>query len=203
MTEQKSKIQRGIDYIAKHPGCRTPELAKAMDTKQEAVIPTLQDAIKASFILTCKVTRPGLPPCNEFRLGTACADGKTPDWKVFRISRAIKTLKPILAPVPRAHESKNNDDVKSHPVADPVAAVKAPAVVDHHPEIDIAHSFHAFDRALSEDDAGAPPLRFAIDSSGGFTVARDGKTLLTLKPEETANLGFFMEGTSSIWEGTK
>lgn len=228
MTEPKSKIQRGVDYIAKHPGCRTADLAKAMDTKPENVIPTLQDAIKAGLILTCKVTRPGLVPCNEFKLSTACPEGKAPDWREFKISqRAPKALKPIPPPVPRAHEAGKpecvvgttpagrGDITPSASVATtslaPRSTVADLAVVEppkqatepakaRSDEIDLNHSFHAFDRALVQDDNEPPPLRFAIDSQGYFRIERDGKTILSLRPGDTASLGMFMEGTSSIWE---
>lgn len=228
MSDQKSKIQRGVDYIAKHPGCRTQDLAKAMDTKQENVIPTLQDAIKAGLILTCKVTRPGLVPCNEFKLSTACPEGKGPDWREFKISqRTPKELKPIPQPVPRVHEAgKTQCVVGTTPagrgeitpateaattslasrfivagpaVVEPPKLAEAPAEASSD-EIDIAHSFHAFDRALVEDDSDSPPLRFAIDSQGYFRVERDGKTILQLAKSDTASLGLFMEGTSKIWE---
>lgn len=69
-----------------------------------------------------------------------------------------------------------------------------------HDEIDLNHSFHAFDRALVQDDNDPPPLRFAIDSKGYFRIERGGKTILALQPGDTASLGMFMEGTSSIWE---
>ena len=31
--DELTKIQRGINYIAKYPNVRTPELAKALDTE--------------------------------------------------------------------------------------------------------------------------------------------------------------------------
>lgn len=105
--EPKTKLQLGIDYIAKHPGARTDALAKAMSCERRKVGVLLQPAVTAGLLITCQVTRPGQQPCNEYRLGAASPEGESVDWKTFRISnREAKPLKAAPPHPPRVHETQ-------------------------------------------------------------------------------------------------
>lgn len=118
MTTTKTKADIGCEYIAKHPGCRTPELAEAMGVNSKNVHATLAAPIRAGYILTCLVKRPGLPDVSEFRISATVGGDQAPEWKKFQVAR-ITEAKQLKAakktPPARIHE--HNGAVISHGLA--------------------------------------------------------------------------------------
>ena len=127
MENSKTKIQIGIDHIAKHPGCRTDALAAAMDTDTKNVIPAINDAIKAGLIVTCKVERPGKAPMNEFRLSSSAP--ANPDWREWKRTHAPSHV--VAKPQPAEGKISPAAEDRSAPLrhigeASAVAAPPAP-----------------------------------------------------------------------------
>jgi len=84
MTTTKTKADIGCEYIANHPGCRTPELAEALGVNPKNVHATLAAPIRSGYIVTCQVKRPGMPDVTKFRISAAVGGDKAPEWKSSR-----------------------------------------------------------------------------------------------------------------------
>lgn len=209
MTEPKTKIQHAIDYIAAHPGCRTPELAKALDCEIKNVLPCLQDGIKAGLIITCKVERPGQVAISEFRLSASAPEGKSPDWKTFRINRnQPDALKPPPAKPARAHDHPANEFKASIPARQsatpqPAVGLITPAVVDC--STSLATSSGKATTVIEppkQDEAPAEAcsdeILIAIDSRGVLTVS-NAESMIELDRAATRQLGQFLINTEPAW----
>lgn len=106
-TTTKTKADIGCEYIAKHPGCRTPELAEALGVHPKNVHANLAAPIRSGYIVTCQVKRPGLPDVTEFRISATVGGDKAPEWKKFQVARIaeakqLKAAKKV--PPTRVHQ---------------------------------------------------------------------------------------------------
>ena len=191
MNTEKSKIQLGIDYIAKHPGCRTDVIAVAMGCERKNVIPNLNEAIKYGLIVSCKVEVSGTPPVNEFRLSASAPDGKAPDWKTWK---KHNTAPERAAATTQAHRGANNGSSGGSVTSqDNTFTGAAIAVEPPRPALQQA--------AAGSGVISIPPdadLNLQIDSDGRLTIAQ-GDMEIQLRFKHTREIGRFMAATAGVW----
>lgn len=201
---EKSKIQRAIDYIAVHPGCRTYDLAKAMGSETHNVAPTIFEAVQAGLILTCKVVRNGGGATNEYRLSSSAP--ANPDWREWNAAhpaRADRPLKTAAVVAPRAagiattqaHRGANNGS-SSGPVTS-FGISPAGAAADVEPPKPAPTQAEAGSVDTKRETANSR-LHLQIDNHGGLLIAID-KSFIELEPEHVRELGQFLIDTEPAW----
>lgn len=94
---EETKIQKAINIIEKRPGIRTEELANAIGCEQKNLAPLLWAATSTSFIVTCKVERPGKQGTVEYRLSAGVVASGWDQWKSTHREGGPKPLKPKIA----------------------------------------------------------------------------------------------------------
>ena len=213
-TNEKTKIQRGIDYIHKHPNCRTDDLAEVMSCDSRSVAATLWPALSAGLVISCKVERPGQRAVNEFRLSAASPDGKAPIWPAWKAGNAHLAPKKNGAPAlpSAAYKDTTRKNVEQTPAGrganntgsresgtslaekkpDVAAVVEPPKPVRKPAE---ARSDEKQNRQ------GGATLVFGCSSDGTVTIARRSGQAhgYTLTPDEADDLYGFLADTKPIW----
>lgn len=173
-TKQPSRTQRAIDYIAKKGSARSDEIAAAIDIEPKDVSALLAPAAAGGFLVTCKVSRPGKPPVNEYRLSAGYAPS---EWRNFRIKRGTAPTSVKVPPVV-AKES-----------ATPKARLTSSATQIAGESLRKA--------ATPSVPVMAAPM-FHVDSNGQLTINLPAGPI-TLTPAETRLLGNFMDITEPAW----
>ncbi|MBS1198131.1 MAG: hypothetical protein H6R18_1916 [Proteobacteria bacterium] len=129
MTDKpKTKADIGCEYIAKHPGCRTPELAEVLGVHPKNVHANLAAPIRAGYILTCLVKRPGQQDVTEFRISATVGGDQAPEWKKFQVARMTeaKQLKAAKkTPPTRIHQ--HHEAATDQAPAAPIQPASKPA----------------------------------------------------------------------------
>ena len=201
---EKSKIQRAIDHIAAHPGCRTDDLAKAIGSETQNVAPTIFEAVQAGLILTCKVARPGGGATNEYRLSSSAPTN--PDWREWKAAhpaRADRPLKTAAVAGPRAsaiattqaHRGANNGS-SSGPVTS-FGISPAGAAADVEPPKPAPTQAEAGSVETRRETANSR-LDIQLDNHGFLFIAI-GLTNIELEPEHVRELGQFLIDTEPAW----
>lgn len=178
-----SKLEKAIDYIAKHGTARSPEIAKASGMKSDEVSARLHAYVKAGVLVSCRVAYPGKPSCNEYRLGshvTAAA------WRDFKVNVHSS-----------AHEKKrmatNN---KPNPPPAPTPADQ-PQVSDNNSGSTSADSsLVATGRAVTKEKPHRKAAQHA-SGAGGHVTAKAVQNI----PEnisEQPKFGYFSDGSIEI-----
>lgn len=197
------RIQLAIDYLRRHPGSRTADLAKAMDMDSGVVQPTLKTAIDRGVIVVCKVEIPGHSrPINEYRISSA-HDYPGFKWAEFKASQT-KSIKPLKeAPVVRRAPAKLESSIATTP-----AGGGANNTGSHVSEI-LSQASPAEGVAVVEPPKPAPkPAEARSDETKKLraTLSLDGHLLIafrntgmTLPPEEVRQLGQFLIDTEPHW----
>lgn len=103
-----SNVQQAIELIRQRGAMRSPEIEKELDITSAAA--TLQHKVDDGTLIMCKVERPGLRPCNEYRL-SAKAGGQAPGIApVGRSPREPDPVRERLAEWKPAPKPKNGHD---------------------------------------------------------------------------------------------
>jgi|JI10StandDraft_1071094.scaffolds.fasta_scaffold609140_2 hypothetical protein len=218
--DELTKIQRGINYIAKHPNVRTPELAKALDADPKNVQAILWEAIKTGLILTCKVERPGQPPIAEFRLSSAANEATPPNWKEFSIGRRKADAQKKECSVTTQAGSGDITPAAAVPPTSLAmrtpggdAAVVEPPTLDEKPakvcsdEIGLEEIFQFDLKPLGDPDDDIDEISlpkslapvFGVSSDGQLTIHRRHSSGLVLTADETRSLYQFLGDSVRIW----
>jgi len=90
---EETKIQKALNLIEAKPGILTDELSKALDVPQKSIAPLLYQATQSHFVVTCAVSRPGLPPMTAYRITQAAVAADWNTWKATH--RTEGNVKPL------------------------------------------------------------------------------------------------------------
>lgn len=82
-TKTTPLVDQAIAYIAKHPGARSPAIAEALGTSPGNISAMLMTPTSTGYLVACKVSAPGRPPMNEYRLSATVADSGQ-SWGEFK-----------------------------------------------------------------------------------------------------------------------
>lgn len=201
---EKSKIQRAVDHIAAHPGCRTDDLAQAMGSAPQNVAPTIFEAVQAGLILTCKVASPSGKEINEYRLSSSApANPDWREWKAAHPARADRPLKTAAVAGPRAsaiattqaHRGANNGS-SNGPVTS-FGISPAGAVADVEPPKPAPTQAEAGSVETRRETANSR-LDIQLDNHGCLLISTD-ETVIELSPAHVRELAQFLIDTEPAW----
>jgi hypothetical protein len=209
----------GTDKVTGNPiGIRVAALAEATGVGLTSIPTLLSPYVQNGRLQCCKVTRPGLPPMNEYRrgIGVAIPDFKPLNTKRTHIAHAagIKPL-PVTTPAPNLSTPKPAASPIEPPVflkqpTQPavVKAAKTPAAEGAAPPpAEPAVIAQATPGPTSGDElkkepatrkAPAGDVRIGINCEGTLVIAIDDDTI-ELNPKQARKLGHFMSGTAGVW----
>lgn len=207
MNPPKTNTDRAVEYIAAHPGCRTPEIEAAVKIANCSAL--LKPLVDAGFLLACKVDRPNTRPSYEYRLGASVTPNMT--WAEFRGATAAKkrgltvTTRPMRTANPTPIASKATQPLDptteekpiSHP---PAVTVQTLEMGAPHPGIapPLMRNDATNESGGSPTTTEKPKLYFSLDSNGRLHISIGGE-YLDLAPEAVRKLGRFMIGTEAAW----
>ncbi len=210
---EKTKIQRGIDHIHKHPNCRTDDLAAVMDCDSRNVAATLWPALQAGLVISCKVERPGQRAANEFRLSAASPDGKAPIWPAWKANHThLAPKKPGPPALPGAAYKDTTRNVVHTPAGrganNTGSRESGTSLAPKKPEVAAVAEPPKPDRKPAQARSDERPNRqvgatlvFGCSSDGTVTIAsrsgREDGYMLT--PDEADDLYAFLGDTKPIW----
>lgn len=158
---QKSKVQKAIEHIYAHPGCRSDALAAIFMCETKNVQAYMAPVLNSGLIIACKVERPGKPTINEYKPSSAAPD-KCPDnwldWKRINAPQPVKPLK-FKATGPRDGVQKSGSaretQAGSGDVTPAVAAGSSPLGTQHLPSSEAAIEEQAGSHGPEEATASA------------------------------------------------
>jgi hypothetical protein len=212
----------GTHKVTGNPiGIYVAALSEATGVAATSIPTLLSPYVRNGRVQCCKVTRPGLPPMNEYRrgIGVAIPDFKPLNTKRTHIAHAagIKPL-PVTTPAPTL----------STPPATVSEIVTPQFISKTQPEV-VAPTFAKTPAAGSSSTPGAAPavaaapatpkptagaelkkepatrkasagddLRIGINCNGVLVIAIDDDTI-ELNPKQARKLGHFMSGTAGVW----
>lgn len=171
---------------------RTPDLAKQVDCKQDAVQPLLASAVAAGMVTCCKVEVPGRRQMNEYRSGP----GRPPIAGAADLKPQRPTIIPIRLPSGPAIDNQPDQPAVSHNTGSPRGApssdtVKAPAraVAMKAPQAKLPHS---------AKPAVRNEIHISLDSRATLTIHRDVGTSI-FSADEVLEIGDYLHATQGIW----
>ena len=209
----------GTDKVTGNPiGIRVAALAHATGVGATSIPTLLSPYVASGRLQCCKVTRPGLPPMNEYRKGIGVA---MPDFVPLKTKRGPGSLvvarngaaTPAAAPLstPRAAVATistpqflnkpqpavgkadttpaADDAVTTPPVESAVAAPATPKST--------AGAALKKEPATRKASAG-DDLRIGINCDGVIVIA-SGAESIELNQKQARKLGYFMAGTAGVW----
>lgn len=203
--EPKTNVDKAVEYIAKHPGCRSQEIEEQCGIKFASA--TLSPLVEAGYLVACKVEKPGSPPTNEYRLSATVAADQV-SWKEFRIAKKAGvplTKAParpprIAAPTPAAPPPK----AETPPAAPAKAAATKPPASETNPaetgtptapKPTVAAAF----RKLGEIIAAKPSVVFMVDSTGQLRIEIPDHPPIVCSRDETRDAGRLLISTEPVW----
>ena len=215
-----TKTEQLIGVIRRLGRARTGDLAKATGVPSASISVLLAVAVRKGILTVCKVTVPGLPPSNEYRIGGGMAVPDFQPLKTKRIGVALGTAAhrnteaskaPPQPPKPDSAEppvflnhqpqpavGKNTGSARSgmsSTAASPEAhAVAAPATPK--PASERRGTGPAQTKASAGDATSALDIR--IDHDGTITIGTV-ESVIELDPQQARKLGHFMAATHGIW----
>ena len=207
----------GNDKVSGNPiGIRVAALSEATGVGVTSIPTLLQPYVLSGRLACCKITRPGLPPMNEYRKGIGVP---MPDFKPLQTKRgpgnlmaraAATAIWPTLStPRPKIEDivtptltTKTQPEVVAPHVAQtPAAEGAAP------PPAETAVTAQATPgptprAALKREPAAvkapAGDVRIGINCDGVLVIAIDDESI-ELNPKQARKLGHFMSGTAGVW----
>lgn len=206
----------GTDKVSGNPiGIRVAALAEATGVGVTSIPTLLQPYVLSGRLQCCKITRPGLPPMNEYRRGV----GVPTDFKPLNAKRAGIALRgtpkpastgttPLSTPKPDVSSIATPQLLKKPPQpevgkadATPAAGNSstpraAPAVAAKATPGPAAGT--ALKKEPATQRASAGDVRIGINDSGTLVIALDGDSI-ELNPKQARRLGHFMAGTQGVW----
>ncbi|MDR0577648.1 MAG: hypothetical protein LBI87_08985 [Candidatus Accumulibacter sp.] len=204
------RIDLALDYIARHSGARTPEIARAAGVSLSALPRILNAPLESGYLVSCKVQAHNrldrMVTMNEYRLSEAAnLDGKRvswDDWKsLIRPRRDHAPEKPRVPRTPRAPDVQRlaeeieaeGDTVESRAGTGSAA---------------IAQALRPPESATPDVAPVAPldPAR-ATPSGMNYSIGNDKRLFIRfpdadgwwLTVEQTRELGYFLANSMAIW----
>lgn len=154
----RSKVQIGLDYIARHPDCRSEALAAAIGCAPREVHAYLRGPLDRGWVLTCVVSRAGQTPTAQWRIAAAMPGSPGAAWREFTLGNA-RSLRAARQQATQAGSGANNPGsqpcgvsfgISSPPQGpagvEPPARVKSPAParsIEKRFGVFVCHSTHA------------------------------------------------------------
>lgn len=226
-TKPQTNTDKALAYIARHPGCRSPEIAEAIGVPASNITAILTSPVQAGYLVVCKVEQPGKVAMNEYRLSATVADDKV-SWSEFRVAnRARKpateaTPRPMrttaaakpTAPPPKAETPATIAPASAPPpaieLAPPKITVRRTAETAETPSPISAPAETESQRTLppAADESAAkhcnlvraqPQILFLIDSTGELRIEMPDGEKFFVSRRETQSLGRLMMATELIW----
>jgi hypothetical protein len=209
----------GNDRFGNPVGIRTYELAQATDVPANSIQVLLVPAVKRGEIYVCKVSVPGRPPQNEYRIGGGVA---APEFKPLIPKRAgaalgtpgrrnttttaatpLSTLKPAEAATPTFLKPQpavgNTGSSRPDSSVVPAGARTVTAKATPKPAAGVRLKEESMTPKASAGDAayyGA--LDISIDHEGTLIIGTV-ESVIELPPEHTRRLGNFLLGSQGVW----
>lgn len=215
---QKSKVQKAIEHIYAHPGCRSDALAAIFMCETKNVQAHMAPVLNSGLIIACKVERPGKPTINEYKPSSAAPDKCPDNWLDWKRTNALQPVKPLKfkATGPRDGLQKSGSARETQAVSGEitaaVAAGSSPLGTQHLPSSEAAIEEQAGSHGPEEATASASvPAASAICADAhtnalsiGLHISLDKYGRLTLgeirfSPDETREIGKFLVATESAW----
>lgn len=183
----ENNTEKCIAFIARHGRARSPDIADHIGRDSGAVAALLTTAVKAGYLVACKVEQPGKPACNEYRISEQYSETKT-SWREFKL-RARQAGTPTSAKAARP------------PVDEPPRAANPNLPPARMPPPPTAHATRQVRAPFSTTFTAAPPapLRAVLDSDGQLTLHLPDADPIVLDVEQTRTLGQFMVDTHPAW----
>lgn len=228
-TEQPSPTLRALQFIQKQGPVRSDQIAAHCDIRPKDVSALLAPYVEKGDLVTCKVTRAGLPPVNEYRLSA----GSVPsEWGNFTVRKtkaaASKALTATAKPIPVRPQGKHEvaklvqTAAKTEQKAVKTERTKRiPEQVQQFEETDqIARGTEALISSAiyavatgklpgyrDSKPAQTKPLEVKpAQNEPAFEIGSNGQlsfnvgnNLVVLTPSETRLLGDFMVKTQPVW----
>lgn len=197
---EKTKTELALEYIAAKGSARTSDIAEHLGIKTNNIQAMLDIPLKSGYLIACKVTAPGKPPLNEYRLSaTASADKQS--WAEFKVARAKKPApippkapSPIPKPVLTCKPPEPQKPAPAASYSSPAPVPKKPAEPAQAP----APIKHETASAAVEKPEAPAGIYFLIGHDGRLRIEQDGK-LLCLSNSETRQLGELLHDTEPVW----
>jgi hypothetical protein len=219
MSKEKSKVQKAIEHIYAHPGCRSDALSAIFQCEAKNVPAFMKDVLAAGLIVSCKVERPGRGATHEFKPSAAAPDKCPMDWLEWKRANIAPPVKPLhfKATGPRDGLQKSGSaretQAASGDITAAVAAGSSPSGKQHLPSSEAAIEAQAGSHGPEEATAiaSAPAAsaicaddQFANALSIGLHISLDKHGRLTLgeltfSPDETREIGEFLVATEPAW----
>lgn len=189
-----SMLQKGLDFVAAHPGCNSGTLASAIGSDVKKTGVALRDAVSAGLLVIAG--HKGKPGGGTWTITEVNADGHAPIWSEWRKKHFSK---------PQAGSGDNpgsNGRVSRvaggrHAESSARAVASAPTPGQHL----MAGPERAGDRRPRR--AGrATRVHAVMEIDGSLTITQhraDGESKLFLTPGETRTLGDFLYDTKNLW----
>lgn len=208
-TDQPSRTLRALQFIQKHGPVRSDQIAEHCDIRPKDVSALLAPFVTKGDLVTCKVTRQGLPPVNEYRLSAGSIPSEWGNFTVRKTKAATsKTLTATAKPIPVRPQGKHEvakpeqkagkteqREWKSEQLA-PADQVLATAAATAE-KLGYRGKKSARTEPLEVTPAKNEPT-FEIGNNGQLSF-KVGNTLTVLTPAETRLLGNFMVKTQPVW----
>lgn len=222
MSKEKSKVQKGIEFIFAHPGARSDALGKVMECEPKNVQAFMGPVLEAGLIVSCKVERPGQQTINEYKPSSAAPDKCPENWLDWKRANAPQPVKPLRfkATGPRDGLPKSGSARETQAVSGDVttaaAAECSPSGKRHLPSSEAAIEVQAGSHGPEEVKAStsAPAASATAENkierlseldlfatlglSGAMTIQFKGETM-HLPVSAVRELGRFMIATESAW----
>jgi len=178
-----TKADIAILFI-KHRGvARSSEIAAACEMPQSHVASTLGPYVDKGVLICCKVSSPGKPDTNEYRIGAGITS---------------RTQVPELQFVPSKTPQRTvGQNIRSGPSAPPMTPPAEGTAVANRAPIPSDPT----QAAKPGRDGARNEIRLSIDDDARLSITlADGQSdPLRLTPEETLALGDFLVCTQQLW----
>lgn len=223
MSEQKTKLQKGVDYIFAHPGARSDAIAEVLDCAPSAVSAYLKDALTSGLIVSCDVKRPKGHDCKEYR-PSAAAPAKAPNVRQWRaeqkarqdvraLGQTLKSAAPGMARgLPMAGFMSETpaggggnitgSRASESPVGAATTSPEGAVVVETQAERVMASEIGAeppgADRPAASDVTQALPFSAVLSDAGTLQIVFGERSIILPSPA-VRQLGSFLADTEPVW----
>lgn len=203
-TKTTPLVDQAIAYIAKHPGARSPAIAEALGTSPGNISAMLMTPTSTGYLVACKVSAPGRPPMNEYRLSATVADSGQ-SWGEFKSANRHRPAALAASPErpPRTAAPARSTVATKAPAPETLApkttvptpateAVKAPQPLPAATETAAR---------ISPPEPSQTPERivFALGTDGRLRIEIPGHPPIICSDGETRALGDLIIAAEPIW----
>lgn len=211
--ETSTKVGKALDYIAKHPGARSAEIAAATNIEQRNVVVMLKPAVNIGYLVVCEVTSTKGQKAFEYRVSIA-GEGMSigeyrrlrraePGLRPYKPDPAVRRVSPALpsaGPAPNVSRSPASVSPPATPEADLAPQPSAPAqsTAGVRPEVAAFAALAAETRPRAHKPGTGGPGRhvFGLWDDGSLAIILpDGRTI-EIPTEDTRRLRSFLGALS-------